>query len=132
MFRRVTRADFSHFVFNPLLHQQIGFLGGATRRIDWRASLRRSEILVRKVESESEAEVEVRLRTRGARAGDAFERSVTEAASEAVAHLGALARVTLRTDEIVLPSASGSAQRARILSLLATVQPAPGDPAEAA
>jgi uncharacterized protein (DUF58 family) len=106
--------------------------GDSVRRIHWRASLRRSEILVRKVESESEAEVEVRLRTRGARVGDAFERSVTDAASEAVAHLGARARVTLRTDEIVLPPASGSAQRVRILSLLARVQPSPGDPAEAA
>jgi uncharacterized protein (DUF58 family) len=106
--------------------------GDSMRRIHWRASLRRSELLVREVESESEAEVEVRLRTRGARAGDDFERSVSHAASEAVAHLGARACVALRTDDVVLPAASGSTQRARILSLLAKVQPSPSKPRQAA
>lgn len=106
--------------------------GDSVRRIHWRASLRRSELLVREVESESEAEVEVRLRTRGARAGEGFERSVIDAASEAVAHLGARTRVALRTDDAVIPAGSGSAQRARILSLLARVKPSPDAPAEAA
>jgi uncharacterized protein (DUF58 family) len=105
--------------------------GDSMRRIHWRASLRRSELLVREVESESQAEVEVRLRTRGALAGDAFERSVIDAASEAMAHLGSRACVALRTDDTVLPSASGHAQRVRILSLLAKVQPSPGKPVEA-
>jgi uncharacterized protein (DUF58 family) len=103
--------------------------GDATRRLHWRASLRRSVLLVREVESESDAEVEVRLRTRGAVPGDAFEQSVSAAASEALAHLAARARVSLRTDEALVPAAAGSAQRARILALLARVQATPAEAA---
>lgn len=106
--------------------------GDALRRIHWRASLRRRELMVREVESEREAEVEVHLRTKGA-GGEGFERSVGWAASEVAAWLEAGTRVSLRTDSELIAPADGAAQRARILSYLALVQPDPSsaDPVSA-
>ena len=97
--------------------------GDPARRIHWRASLRRGELLVRKVESEQRAEVEVRLRSAGQQPGEAFERSVRWAASEVVALLEAGARVALRTDASHIEADLGHRQRARLLGCLALVEP---------
>lgn len=107
--------------------------GDSARRIHWRASLRRGELLVGEVEDESDADVEVLLRTRidTMRAGEEptplaaarFEERVAWAASEVVAHSDAGLRVTLRTDSHRFPAGAGSAHRARLLSFLATVEP---------
>jgi uncharacterized protein (DUF58 family) len=104
--------------------------GDSVRRIHWRASLRRGEMLVRQVENEHEAEVEVRLATERATPGEAFETRVSWAASEAVAHLEAGHRVALRTDSAYISADAGAGQRARLLTALARVQP--GAQAEAA
>jgi uncharacterized protein (DUF58 family) len=97
--------------------------GDPVRRIHWRASLRRDELLVRKVESERRAEVEVRLRTAGRQSGERFERSVRWAASEVVALLEAGARVALRTDASRIEADLGNRQRGRLLAFLARVEP---------
>jgi len=97
--------------------------GDPARRIHWRASLRRDELLVRKVESEQPAEVEVRLRTAGQQPGESFERSVRWAASEVVALLEAGARVALRTDASRIEADLGSRHRGRLLGSLARVEP---------
>jgi uncharacterized protein (DUF58 family) len=104
--------------------------GDSVRRIHWPASLRRSELLVRRVESEHEAEIEVRLGTADASPGEGFEERVRWAASEVLAHLEAGHRVALRTDAAHLPADSGAVQRARLLSFLARVQPGRGGSAE--
>jgi uncharacterized protein (DUF58 family) len=98
--------------------------GDPLRRVHWRASLRRRELLVREVESERDAEVEVRLRTQNTQPGDAFERSVSWAASEVCALLDNGTRVSLRTDDESFAADHGSRQRARLLAFLARVQPA--------
>jgi len=97
--------------------------GDGARRIHWRASLRRGQLLVRRVESEHEAEVEVRLATELAFPGEAFEQRVSWAASEVVAHLEASRRVSLRSDSAYFPADSGRGQRARLLAFLALVKP---------
>jgi uncharacterized protein (DUF58 family) len=97
--------------------------GDPARRIHWRASQRRGELVVRELESESAREVEVRLRTAGSAPGDAFERAVCWAASEVVAWIDAGTRVALRTDREHLPAARGAAQRATLLAHLARVAP---------
>ena len=97
--------------------------GDTARRIHWRASARRSALLVREVESEHEAEIEVHLRTAGTTAGEAFEKRVSWAASEVVAFLDAGTRVALRTDHDHLPAGLGAGHRARLLGFLAVVQP---------
>jgi uncharacterized protein (DUF58 family) len=97
--------------------------GDPARRIHWRASLRRDELLVRKVESEQRAEVEVRLRTADQQPGERFERSVRWAASEVVALLEAGARVALRTDASRIEADLGNRQRGRLLGFLARVEP---------
>jgi uncharacterized protein (DUF58 family) len=97
--------------------------GDPARRIHWRASLRRDELLVRKVESEQRAEVEVRLRTAGQQPGERFERSVRWAASEVVALLEAGIRVALRTDASRIEAGLGERQRGQLLGLLARVEP---------
>ena len=106
--------------------------GDSARRVHWRASLRRGELLVRDVENEHEAEIEVRLRTAGTVAGSAFEQRVSWAASEIVAHLSARSLVSLRTDEAFVPADSGDAQRARLLSFLALVEAGDAAQGEAA
>jgi uncharacterized protein (DUF58 family) len=98
-------------------------LGDPSRRIHWRASMRRRTLLVREVESEHEAEVEVRLRTRGAQPGERFERSVVWVASEIAALLDAGSRVALRTDDGLIDAGAGARQRVRLLSYLALVEP---------
>jgi uncharacterized protein (DUF58 family) len=97
--------------------------GDPARRIHWRASLRRDELLVRKVESEQRAEVEVRLRTAGQQPGERFERSVRWAASEVVAQLEAGARVALRTDASRIEAGLGKRRRGQLLGFLARVEP---------
>ncbi len=97
--------------------------GDPARRIHWRASLRRRELLVRELDSESSREVEVRLRTAAQSPGEGFERSVRWAASEIVAWLEVGTRVSLRTDAEQLPAGAGRAQRARLLAFLARVEP---------
>ena len=97
--------------------------GDSPRRVQWRASLRRGSLVVRKVESERDAEVEVRLRTQGPQAGARFESTVRHAASEIVALMDAGARVALRTDRAYIEPAGGPGQRARLLSFLALVEP---------
>ncbi len=97
--------------------------GDSLRRIHWRSSLRRGDLLVRDVERERESEVEVRLRTGGQRPGQPFERAVRWAASEVVALLDAGLRVALRTDSTHIAAGSGPGQRARLLAFLARVGP---------
>jgi uncharacterized protein (DUF58 family) len=97
--------------------------GDSLRRIHWRSSLRRGDLVVRDVEPERESEVEVRLRTGGQRPGQPFERAVRWAASEVVTLLDAGSRVALRTDSTLIAAESGSGQRARLLSFLARVVP---------
>jgi len=99
--------------------------GDARGRVHWRASLRRGSLLVRELESECDDDVQVRLETAGASPGAAFEGRVRRAASEIVAHLDAGRRVALLTDEIDLPSDTGTGQRARLLGFLAEVEPSP-------
>lgn len=97
--------------------------GDAIRRVHWRASLRKRELLVRDVESERDAEVEVQLRTHHTQPGEAFERAVSWAASEVSALIDTGARVSLRTDDEVIAPDHGPRQRARLLSFLALVAP---------
>jgi len=97
--------------------------GDPFRRIHWRASLRRDELLVREPEQDRRGDVLVRLTTRGAAAGDAFEQEVRRAASEVAVHLAAGQRVALRTDSAAFLPADGVRQRATLLSYLANVAP---------
>lgn len=97
--------------------------GDPMRRVHWRSSLRRGELLVRDREQEERAEAHVRLATRGAAPGPAFEGRVARAASEVAAHLEAGCRVRLATDARRLPAAAGAAGRRRLLSFLARVEP---------
>src|SRR5262245_7242714 len=100
--------------------------GDPFRRVHWRASFRRGALLVRDQEQERMGEHVVRLRTRGAAAGEAFERAVRRAASEVAANLRAGLRVGLRTDGSLLAPAADAPQRRRLLAFLATVAPDPG------
>jgi uncharacterized protein (DUF58 family) len=100
--------------------------GDHLRRVHWRASMRRSTLLVRDLERDQRAEFEVLLRTRGAQPGPAFETAVSHAASEVVAHLGAGWRVGLRTDSEHIEAAEGALQRDRLLCFLARVCPDEG------
>ncbi len=97
--------------------------GDPIRRIHWRASVRKRELLVREVESERDAEIEVRLQTERATEGEIFERSISWAASEISALLNTGTKVSLRTDRQFIASADGHQQRARLLSFLALVRP---------
>jgi uncharacterized protein (DUF58 family) len=99
--------------------------GDAPRRIHWPSSLRVGELMVREVENEHEAEVEVQLRTLGAQPGEAFERRVSQSASEVASLLEMGARVALRTDREYFPADAGPRHRAQLLSHLALVQPIP-------
>jgi uncharacterized protein (DUF58 family) len=101
--------------------------GDPPPRIHWPASLRRGTLLVREVEAERHPEVEVRLRTRGQRAGERFEKAVRWAASEVVALLDRGARVALATDGEHIAAGDGPAQRGRLLSFLARVEPGSGE-----
>jgi uncharacterized protein (DUF58 family) len=70
----------------------------------------------------------VRLRARstperGLDRASGFERAVSRAASEVVAHLQDGLAVALRTDAIYLAPDSGARQRARLLAFLSHVTP---------
>jgi uncharacterized protein (DUF58 family) len=104
--------------------------GDAIRRVHWRASLRRGQLLVREQERECAGETHVRLRTAGAAPGPAFEAAVRRAASEIAADLASGMRVSLQTDAVRFAPAAGPSQRRRLLAHLATV--APGDAPAAA
>ncbi len=82
--------------------------GDSTRRIHWRRSIRRGQLVVGESEREEESEVEVRLRIA---ATDDFEARVRWAASEIVCHLDAGVPVSLRTDADYLPPGTGRPQR---------------------
>lgn len=97
--------------------------GDSPLRIHWPASLRRGSLLVREVEAERHPEVEVQLRTRGQHPGQHFERAVRWATSETIALLEAGASVALATDGSRIAAAAGPAQRGRLLSFLARVEP---------
>ena len=97
--------------------------GDPYRRIHWRATLRRGQLLVRDQEHDRHAQHTVRLRTRGAREGEAFEADVRRAAGEVVVHLRAGYQVGLRTDSSYLAPADAPAHRTALLTLLAEVQP---------
>jgi len=97
--------------------------GDSLRRVHWRASLRRDELLVREPEQEQQHEVTLRLATRGAKPGDAFEREVRRVASEVAVHLADGRRVSLRTDDTAFLAGSGARQRALLLGYLATAAP---------
>jgi uncharacterized protein (DUF58 family) len=97
--------------------------GDPARRIQWRATLRAGELVVRETEREHVREVEVRLRTLGERPGERFEDAVRAAASRIVAALDAGMRVALRTDGTRLAASAGARQRARLLGHLARVEP---------
>lgn len=101
--------------------------GDAPRRIHWRASWRRGQLLVRETEGTAGGEALVELRTRGAAHGDAFEQAVERAASEAEAGLRAGLRVALRTDDTDFAAATGDVHRARLLGYLALVEPDTAD-----
>ncbi len=106
--------------------------GDSYRRIHWRASLRRNQLLVRDQEHERNAEHTVRLRTRGARAGAAFEADVSHAASEIVAYLRAGYQVGLRTDSTAFEPGDGREHRTTLLKALAVVQPDASEASEQA
>jgi uncharacterized protein (DUF58 family) len=109
--------------------------GDPMRRVHWRSSLRRGELLVRDRERDERIEARVRLATRGAAPGDAFEARVAQAASEVAAHLDAGHRVELRTDGTHFRAGAGGLHRRRLLAFLACVAPeaeAPADVAPAA
>lgn len=97
--------------------------GDSIRHVHWKSSLRRDQLTVRDFDHEQHAEIEVRLRTAGVRPGAAFEKQVSWAASEVVAHLEAGRRVGLLTDDEHLACADGRKQRANLLAFLACVQP---------
>jgi uncharacterized protein (DUF58 family) len=97
--------------------------GDPHRRVHWRASLRRGELLVREQEQDAAGEHLVRLRTAGCAPGPEFERAVRRAASEVAAHLRGGMRVALRTDAGLLPYGDGVAHRRRLLAHLALVAP---------
>ncbi len=101
--------------------------GDPLRRVHWRSSLRRGSLMVTESEDDHDAEVEVRLRSAAPRPDrpdeNRFEKAVSRAASEVVAHLSSGLAVALRTDNEYLPPESGIRQRARLLSFLARVAP---------
>ena len=107
--------------------------GDAARRIHWRQSSRRGELLVREADAERAAQVEIRLRTRcvdgsahdASGALRAFERRVSWAASEVICQLEAGRAVGLRSETEFIPPASNPEQRTRVLDYLARVQPLP-------
>ncbi|MDJ0864517.1 MAG: DUF58 domain-containing protein [Myxococcota bacterium] len=103
--------------------------GDSPRRVHWRASWRRAELVVRDAAGQDCAEAEVVLRTRDVEPGAGFEASVARAASQVHAALRAGMRVALRTDAEDLPAGLGGAHRARLLGHLALVRPEPGEPA---
>jgi uncharacterized protein (DUF58 family) len=105
--------------------------GETSRRVHWRASLRRGALLVREPEREDGAEHTVLLRAEGRAPGPAFESQVRRAASELVAHLEAGFRVGLHCDSQRFEPASGQTQRRALLGFLARVE-AGGAEAEAA
>jgi uncharacterized protein (DUF58 family) len=106
--------------------------GDPLRRVHWRASLRRSQLVVRQPEDERSLVWEVRLRTAGAAGAEAFEESVSRAASEIVAGLDAGLCVGLHTDAERFAPEAGARQRARLLSFLALVEPRGAGAREAA
>ena len=97
--------------------------GDAPRRVHWRASWRRSALLVRDAEGDASGETEVVLQTRGTVPGDGFERAVERAAAQAEAGFRAGLRVGLRTEASALAPGAGTVHRARLLGYLALVQP---------
>ncbi len=99
--------------------------GDAHRRIHWRASLRRDSLLVRDRAREQCAEKIVRLRTGNREPGPGFERDVSQAASEVVAHVQAGYRVGLVLDGAELAPGHGHGHAATLLARLARVEPAP-------
>ena len=99
--------------------------GDSVRRVHWRSSLRRAELLVRDPEQEQAAVRVVRLRTAGVPADATFEAEVCRAASEVVAYLAQGFRVALHTDTQRLQPESGDAGRRHLLALLARVQAEP-------
>ncbi|MCG8591007.1 MAG: DUF58 domain-containing protein [Proteobacteria bacterium] len=99
--------------------------GDPARRVHWRHSIRRAELVVRETDTEVRGEVEVHLRTSAQSSDSGFERRVRRAASEVVAHLAAQSRVALRTDRERLDAGSGTQHRRRLLAFLARVQPDP-------
>jgi uncharacterized protein (DUF58 family) len=105
--------------------------GDAPRRVHWRASLRRGELLVREQEQDAAGEHLVRLHTAGCAPGEAFEAAVRRAASEIAANLEQGLRVALHTDAIAFPYGDGVAQRRRLLAHLARVAPETPSRAEA-
>jgi uncharacterized protein (DUF58 family) len=92
------------------------------RRIHWRASARARRLLVRRRSAEEHAELEVRLEP--CEPGEAFERRVSRAASEALAGLESGRRVALRAGDVRIAPAAGPRQRAALLSFLARIEPA--------
>jgi len=111
--------------------------GDSFRRVHWRSSLRRGELVVRELEREQQHEVEVSLR-RSLAPGrtesapeepqqEGFERQVRQAASEAVAWLERGMHVALRTDDERIGPGAGPAQRRLLLSFLARLD-APSGP----
>lgn len=97
--------------------------GDPLRRVHWRSSLRRSQLVVREPEDERSLEWEIRLGTTGVAGADAFEESVSRAASQIVAGLEAGLRIGLRTDAERFAPGAGPRHRTRLLCFLALVQP---------
>ncbi|MEZ4218599.1 MAG: DUF58 domain-containing protein [Myxococcota bacterium] len=97
--------------------------GDSLRRVHWRASLRRQQLLVRDPEASESARVVVRLATADGPHADVFEARVRRAAAQVVAHLERGDDVGLATDTESIAPASGDAQRLRLLGFLAFVEP---------
>lgn len=93
--------------------------GDPIRRIQWRSSLRRGDLIVGELEGERSAEIEVVLRTDGDESG--FEERVEWAASEVCCHLDAGLSVALRTDHDTWSAGEGRRHRANLLRFLARV-----------
>ncbi|HVN38661.1 MAG TPA: DUF58 domain-containing protein [Myxococcota bacterium] len=93
------------------------------RRIHWRASARAQRLLVRRRAGDEQSEIQVQLEL-AEPGGEAFERRVSRAASEALAGLEAGRRVALRAGRTEFGAASGPRQRAALLAFLARVEPA--------
>ncbi len=101
--------------------------GDSFRRVHWRHSLRRRELLVRDREQDTRPELVVTLATRGVAPGPGFEAEVSRATGQLVRHLAEGWRVGLRTEHHFLPPRLGGAARREMLAFLATVQPAEAD-----
>jgi len=101
--------------------------GDSFRRVHWKSSLRRGELLVREAEDTEQRRYDVRLQTSGQTPGPGFEQRVSEAASQVVRHLEQGALVGLTTDTQRFAAGSGARHQSQLLRFLAVVAPTPAE-----